>query len=191
MNMKKFSLIRSMIAFFLFSEILFVIFDFFVVYPFLGLPFNMVLRGMGPAVAIMLSVFVIVGFFIRKFLKPICTLADKTVLGSRLTPEERVSFLKREAFVNRFLMLVNIIGFMVVTPIAIVATMFADGVLRWSTVRFNIVVVAVGPVLGILQKEYFSFIMRKTMVKLSEIERVNAIIIATDLFLRFAGLSRS
>jgi len=165
--MKKFSLIRSMIAFFLFSEILFVIFDFFVVYPFLGLPFNMVLRGMGPAVAIMLSVFVIVGFFIRKFLKPICTLADKTVLGSRLTPEERVSFLKREAFVNRFLMLVNIIGFMVVTPIAIVATMFADGVLRWSTVRFNIVVVAVGPVLGILQKEYFSFIMRKIKEKIS------------------------
>ena len=170
--MKKIPLVRSMLFFFLFSEVVFVLFSFFIIYPFLGLPFDMVLKGMGPAVASIIVVFIIVSFIIRKLLIPIVKLIKKCEPGCHLSHEDKVSFLKREAFINRFLMLVNVIGFLIVTPASVAATMFVDGALRWSTIRFTIVVMTGGPLLGILQREFFSFIMRnvKEKVKVQEFE---------------------
>jgi methyl-accepting chemotaxis protein len=159
--MKKIPLVRSMLIFFLLSEILFVIFSFFIIYPFLGLPFDMVLKGMGPAVASIICVFIIVSIIIRILLSPIVKLIGKCGQDCQLSGEDKVLFLKKEAFINRFFMMVNVIGFMVVTPLSVAATMFADGALRWSTIRFTVVVMSIGPVLGILQREYFSFVMRK------------------------------
>ena len=151
--------VKANILFFLISEIGTMLFLFFGVYSSLGLSFEQVVRGMGIAVIVCAMAFVVVTMILARILKPIWKM--ELTESRLLTESEKASLIKIESFLSVFFLVVNIVGYAITTPLAIVGTVMAEGLLRWSTVRFAIITVISAPLIGSIQNIFFSFRMQK------------------------------
>lgn len=164
--MKRMNFPLRFVRFFLISEILFAIIFYFVIYPFMGLSYYLIIKGMAPSLTFMMSLVSITAIIIWNISKKVNFLSVEDKEDNK-----KVVIEKAEKYLRRLIIFLNIIFFPVFITLGGYITLLADGVLRWSTIRLLIVGgVILGPAVGFLQLIYLEFLLKDVKIYLNIIE---------------------
>lgn len=176
--MKKPNFQRKMVTFFLISELIFALNFYFLIYPFMGLSYKLIIKGMGPSFIFMMSLIItttiVIGLISNKLEKIEPTLPED---------KRRAGIEKTEKIIKRIFIYMNIIFFPIFIIIGGYITLLADGLLRWSTIRSLIVCgIILGPSLGLLQLIYLEYLLKDVKIYLHIIDYDTK-----RIFLKFSG----
>ena len=114
---KKINASSTIMFFFLITESIFFSIMFFIIYPVLGIDINIILSELPPSLSITIIVYTISCIFIYYMLKPIDKILDKKDNNQEVSSDEILLVRKKEKFIKKFLIILNITGFVLV-PIA-------------------------------------------------------------------------
>ncbi len=159
--MKSFS--RKLLNFLYMSSLLYTITVFFFFYPFYGLAFDLVVKGMAPAVVVV----ILIVFSVAAYVKKIATPLDNLKEGNQKDIETLFLIEKK---LKKFFNYLYFACFPLISITAIIATLAADGFLRYSTIRLIIISMFVAPILGIIQLTALSFWFKDLKVKVNTFE---------------------
>lgn len=155
--MKSFT--KRLVNFVYTTAFLYTVTVFFFFYPFLGLPFPLVVKGMAPAVIVIIIMVGSVGIYLKKISRPI----DLLKKGNE---DDIKTLFAIEKKLKKFFSYLYFAFFPVISLTAITATLLADGFLRYSTIRLISLTMFVAPILGIIQLTALSFWFKDIKIKM-------------------------
>ncbi len=157
--------VKKILIFFLATEIPSLPLVFFYIYPVMGRRvFDLLPEFKVPLIFAGIA-YILVLFLLNNLLKPL----NKFVIADN--PEQyKLNVLKIEKKATIFFIVVNMIGWVVVSMLSTYARSLIIGYLRWSTIRFLIVAMFFGPSIGLIQSIYFNHVIRTYKLKLKIFE---------------------
>ena len=161
---KKSLLVKDAIIFFLITEFFTFFILLLVIYQIMGVIFSLFITESLSPLIISIIVFSSVSYFSYLFLKPI-TLIEKGINK----PDDTI-ILKRGNRLGLFFILVNIIGYIFAPFIGVIIRVILDGFLRWATIRFFIICMLTGIIVGLFQYIYILYKIRNLKIKFIIIE---------------------
>jgi methyl-accepting chemotaxis protein len=163
--MKKLNIRKKLLSFFIISEVIFLISFYFVFYPFMGLSLPLIIKGMGPSVSFICVLIIFTSLLLSKISKQLdmLDLVDKE--------NNKIKIAKAEKNIKSIFIFMNIIFFPVFVSIGGFITLFADGLLRWSTIRELVICgLFLGPSTGILQLIFTEYLIKDVKIYTNIIE---------------------
>ncbi len=165
MNIGRESKIKLMF-FFVISELIVLVFMDFILYPVLGLEFNMIISGSRNTFIIQMSILIIFSIILLRLIRPFDKLNSDSI-----SEDERARILSVEKKIMGIIVILNSAGYIVGPILGGMARMYlVDGFLRNATVRLMISSFFLGPAVGIVQIIYTSTLFHRIKSKLNIIE---------------------
>jgi methyl-accepting chemotaxis protein len=165
MNNKKIA--PALVMFFLFTEVINFSIIFFIIYPYMGISFNMMIKTLSLNIIYATIAFIILSFFLYRISNKI----DIYFKKNNFSKEERSDLLKIEQKISLFIIIVNAAGYILVPGIALyINVVIVEGFIRWSTMRFFVTLFTTGAVIATIQLVYSGYILQKVKIQAQIIE---------------------
>lgn len=133
---------------------------FFFLYPFMGLSFDLVIKGMAPPIIVVILITAMVAVYLKKIASPLDILkqGDNNNNDTVRTIENKL---------KKFTSYLYFAAFPFIYVIALLATLFADGFLRYSSLRLMLTGVIIAPILGVIQLTALSYWFKELKINLN------------------------
>ncbi len=163
--MKNIHFRKKLLIFFLITEFIFVLNFYFIIYPFMGLSYQLIIKGMIPSFSFMIVMVGLTAFILSRLSRHLDSLeindADKN----------KSVILKAEKRIRKIFISMNIILFPTFVSFGGFITVIADGLIRWSTIRALIVCgIILGPSVGLIQLIFLEYLIKDVKINANIIE---------------------
>lgn len=156
MNDKRFS--KRLLIFFVICQIVYIISFYFILYPLLGLSYRLIVKGMVPSFSLIMILLIVLSIIINKISRPLDNMNGEVI-------DKKSGIEKIEKKLKIFFYLFYFVFFPIFSIAGFILTLFADGLMRWSTIRLLILNgFFFGPTIGIMQITYLSYILKDVRV---------------------------
>jgi|GEM_PF-4217484 len=149
--MQKTNFARNMALFIFFSELIYLAASFFVIYPFMGLSYKLIIKGMLIPMIAATSCIVIGSLLVYFIIKKVDYIHDYQ------KGQKRILINKYEKGLRIFFIILNFFGLPIIMTAMGFLTLNVDGLIRWSTIRFLIVNAFMPQTIGVLQIIFMNY----------------------------------
>ncbi|MBN2546263.1 MAG: hypothetical protein JXB50_10735 [Spirochaetes bacterium] len=163
--MKKIHFRRKLLIFFLITEFIFVLNFYFIIYPFMGLSYQLIIKGMGPSFTFMIIMVTLTAFVLSRLSKNLDCLDINDIENNKII------ITKADKRIRAIFISMNIILFPTFVSFGGFITLIADGLIRWSTIRALIVCgIILGPSVGLIQLIFVEYLIKDVKIYANIIE---------------------